>query len=256
MESHGGAWLMAASELLLLSNSSVHGGSYLEFALPEIRSFLRGVDRVAFVPFARADHDQYTARLEGALVPLGVSVLGLHTVANPAGTLADVGAVFVGGGNSFRLLKAMQHHGLIDAIRDGVTAGRLRYMGASAGTNMACPSLRTTNDMPIVQPASFAATGLIPFQINPHYQDPDPASTHQGETREERIREFLDENDVAVLGVREGAWLRRSGDVLTLGGLTGARLFQRGQDPVEYQAGADLSFLLQLTPTFDNPCRQ
>lgn len=242
---------MAAPELLLLSNSSVHGSNYLEFAIDEIRSFLIGCDRLAFVPYARADHDQYTLRVQNTLAPLGISVVGLHTTADPIAVLVDVDAVFIGGGNSFRLLKTLQQLDLVEAIRSRVQDGQLRYMGASAGSNMACPSLRTTNDMPIVQPQSFEALGLIPFQINPHYQDLDPASTHRGETREERIREFLDENDVGVLGLREGSWLRRSEEQLTLGGLTGARLFERGKEPGEYEPGNDLSFLLGYAPVFD-----
>jgi dipeptidase E len=126
-------------------------------------------------------------------------------------------------------------------------------MGSSAGTNMACPTLRTTNDMPIVEPAAFETVGLLPFQINPHYLDPDPASTHMGETREQRITQFLEENEVAVLGMREGSWLRRKGNVLTLGGHTGARLFERDRQPREFEQGDDLSFLLSLTPVFDSP---
>jgi dipeptidase E len=118
---------------------------------------------------------------------------------------------------------------------------------------MACPSLRTTNDMPIVQPPSFEALGLIPFQINPHYVDADPTSTHRGETREDRLVEFLQENDVAVLGLREGSWLRRVGPSLTLDGVAGGRLFQRGAEPRDYQPGDDLSALLDLAPRFDSP---
>ena len=118
---------------------------------------------------------------------------------------------------------------------------------------MACPSLRTTNDMPIVQPPTFEALGLVPFQVNPHYLDPDPGSTHRGETREQRIAEFLEENDVAVVGLREGSWLRRRGSSLQLGGIAGARLFRRGEAPREFEPGADLSWLLEAEPRFDTP---
>jgi dipeptidase E len=159
--------------------------------------------------------------------------------------------LFVGGGNSFRLLKALHDRDIVRVVNKRVGEGDLSYMGSSAGTNMACPSVRTTNDMPIVQPASFEAFGLIPFQINPHYIDPDPASTHMGETREKRIHQFQEENDVAVLGMREGAWLRQKGDVLTLQGTTGARLFRRGLEEEEFTEGADLSFLLTLPTRFD-----
>ncbi|HEX5502600.1 MAG TPA: dipeptidase PepE [Thermomicrobiales bacterium] len=240
-------------ELLLLSNSRVHGLGYLEHALPAIAAFLDGRRTVHFAPYALADHAGYTARVRAALAPLGVATVGLDEVADPRAALAAAEALFVGGGNSFRLLQALEARELLAPVRQRVAAGALRYLGASAGTNMACPTLRTTNDMPIVQPASFAAFGLIPFQINPHYQDPDSASTHMGETREQRLAEFLEENDVAVLGLREGAWLRRSGDRLRLDGRAGARLFRRGAAPAELTPEADLSWLLALPARFDHP---
>lgn len=238
------------SNLLLLSNSVLHGRGYLEHALPAVGEFLSGCREVVFVPWALADHDGYTARVRDALTPLGVRVRGLHTALDARAAVAEAEVLFVGGGNTFRLLRAIQAAGVIEPVRARVAAGELRYLGSSAGTNHACPTIRTTNDMPIVQPPTFEAFNLIPFQINPHYLDPDPSSTHMGETREERIRQFLEENDVAVLGMREGAWLRRRGDELMLHGTTGARLFRRAQDPTEYQGGDDLSFLLKLSPRF------
>lgn len=242
---------MPASDLLLLSNSSVHDRGYLEHARDAIPAFFPRGSSVAFAPFALADHDDYTGRARSALEPLGITVIGLHTVDSDIDLLRKVDGIFVGGGNSFRLLKALQERNLIDMVRDMVSAGKLRYMGSSAGTNMSCPSLRTSNDMPIVQPTSFESFGLIPFQINPHYLDPDLSSTHMGETREKRIRQFHEENNVPVLGMREGAWLRRVNGQLTLEGNTGARLFRRGEDPVEYTEGADLTFLMDIKPLFD-----
>lgn len=158
--------------------------------------------------------------------------------------------MFVGGGNSFRLLSALYRTGLREALIKAV-AGGLPYMGAGAGTNMAAPSLRTTNDMPIVEPPSFETLGLVPFQINPHYLDPDPASTHKGETREERLREFPEENDVPVLGLREGSWLRVEGERAVLGGERDARLFRRGAEPRELSVGAGLSELFAVRGEFD-----
>ncbi len=185
-----------------------------------------------------------------ALEPLAVDVVGLHELdARAAVEAAEV--LFVGGGNTFRLLKGVQDHGLIEPVRRRVAAGELSYLGSSAGTNHACPTIRTSNDMPIVEPDTFEAFGLVPFQINPHYQDPDPGSTHMGETREQRIREFLEENDVPVLGIREGAWLRRRGDALTLGGTKGAVLFRRDEAPESFEPGAELSFLLEETGELD-----
>lgn len=246
---------MSQMELLLLSSSSLHGQSYLAYAMDEIAAWLDGRTQLVFAPFAGANHDGYAERVRETLSPLGVSVTGLHAVDDPVTALRSAEVLFVGGGNSFRLLTRLQQLTLIEPVRELVGSGKLAYIGASAGTNMACPSLRTTNDMPIVQPASFAAFGLIPFQINPHYTDPDPTSTHAGETREMRISEFLEENDVPVLGLREGAWLRQQGHSLTLGGSIGARLMQRGQEAVEFAPGADLSFLLETVPGFDTPLR-
>jgi dipeptidase E len=238
-------------DLLLLSNSALHGRAYLEHALEAVSEFLAGRRRVAFAPFALADHDAYTAKVAATLAPLGARVVGLHGVADPVAAVADAEVLFVGGGNSFRLLRAVRSLGLVAPVRRLVAAGELSYMGSSAGTNHACPTIRTTNDMPIVEPDSLEAFGLVPFQINPHYQDADPSSTHMGETRQERLAQFLEENDVPVLGMREGAWLRRRGDRLTLQGDTGALLFRRGAEPAAYGAGADLSFLLGLPAHFD-----
>lgn len=238
-------------DLLLLSSTAVFGMQPLEYAIDTVKEFLGDERLVHFVPYALADHDGYTNGIQQMLTPFGVTVQGLHQASDPRQAIAEARVLFVGGGNSFRLLKTLQEHNLPAVIRERVIAGDLRYMGSSAGTNMACPSLRTTNDMPIVQPASFEACGLIPFQINPHYLDPDPNSTHKGETREQRIREFLEENDVPVLGMREGCWLRRRASTLHLGGISSARLFTRDAEPQELTPGADLSWLLEQLTRFD-----
>jgi len=222
--------------LLLLSNSTNHGQGYLDHAMPRVRDWLGLVGRLVFVPFALQDHAAYTAKARERFAAEGVEVEGLDE--NPA-ALDDAEAVFVGGGNTFRLLARLQQAGLVETLRDRVAAG-MRYMGASAGTNLACPTIRTTNDMPIVQPASFAALGLVAFQVNPHYLDPDPASEHMGETREARIREYHEENDTPVVGLREGGWIRVKGDGALLEGPRSARLFCRGRDPEEVPPGADL----------------
>jgi dipeptidase E len=229
-------------ELLLLSNSTAPGRGYLEHARDAIAEVFTGASRIGFVPFALADHDAYTAQARRGLSFLDAEVVGLHE--DPGDPLAGLDAVFVGGGNSFRLVDQLQRRGLVEALRNAVVGG-LRYLGSSAGTNVATPSIRTTNDMPIVEPVSFAGIGLVPFQINPHYLDPDPSSTHQGETRDERLQQYLEENDVPVLAMREGTWLRRSGASLTLGGeATGARLYRRGEPTAEVTTGTDLSDLL------------
>lgn len=245
-----------ADDLLLLSNSTLHGRRFLEHALDAVRELLDGRSTVHFVPFAIADHAGYTARVREALAPLGAEVVGLHAVADAPRALEEAEVLFLGGGNTFRLLKTLQRLEVMEVVRRRVREGELSYIGSSAGTNHACPTIRTTNDMPIVEPVTLEAFGLVPFQINPHYQDPPVGSTHMGETREQRIREYLEENDGPVLGMREGSWLRRSGGSLTLDGTTGAVLFRRDRESEEVRAGADLSILLEEPSRFDLPWRQ
>lgn len=232
-----------AHKLLLISNSTMHGGGYLAHCADEIRQFLGAPSRVAFVPYALADHDGYEAKARSAFESLGSTLTSLHRQRDPCAALADADAVFVGGGNTFRLLDALYRTGLLQAIRRRVRDG-MRYLGSSAGTNVAAPTIKTTNDMPIVAPPSFDALALVPFQINPHYLDPDPASTHMGETREERLRQFHEENDTPVLALREGCMLRVDGRALALRGSTAARLFRAGRPPAEFAPPSDLSFLL------------
>jgi dipeptidase E len=229
--------------LFLLSNSTQHGQGYLDHAMPAVRDFLGPVRRLVFVPFALRDRVAYTAKVRSRFEQEGIEVRGLQPDASEAAAVAAAEAVFVGGGNTFRLLDTLQRTGLLDAIRRKAGAGA-PYLGASAGTNIAAPTIKTTNDMPIVQPESFDALGLVPFQINPHYVDPDPSSRHMGETREERLREFLEENDAVVVGLREGAWLRAEGRGLRLEGLRGARIFRREREPEEVAPGTDLDALL------------
>jgi len=203
-----------------------------------VLAFLGDARRLAFVPFALRDQAAYTTKVRERFAREGIEVEGLES--SGADALHDADAVFVGGGNTFRLLDRLQRDGLLDDIRGAVDSG-LPYMGASAGTNVACPTIRTTNDMPIVQPARFDALGLVPFQVNPHYVDPDPASAHMGETREERLREYLEENDVPVVGLREGSWIVVEGEAARIEGPRPARLFRRGRDPEEVEPGRDLA---------------
>ena len=228
---------------LLISNSTMHGGGYLQHCEAQIRDFLGAQRKVLFVPYALHDHAGYASKAKAAFAELGCEVTSAHEAADPAGSVADAQAVFVGGGNTFRLLKALYDTGLLGAIRRRALAG-MPYIGSSAGTNVATVSIRTTNDMPIVMPPSFEALDLVPFQINPHYLDPDPASKHMGETREERLRQFHEEHATPVLGLREGCMLRVEGPTATLLGTTDARLFRRGQAPTEHRPPCDLSFLL------------
>lgn len=217
--------------LLLVSNSTLHGQGYLDHCAEDIRSFFGPARRIGFVPFALADRDGYTAKAAARFALLGYELIGLHG-SDGHEQLARCEGVFIGGGNTFRLLNALYQSGLLEAIRARARAG-MPYMGSSAGTNVATRSIQTTNDMPIVQPPSFCALELVPFNINPHYLDPDPGSRHMGETREQRIAEFHEVESVPVLGLREGALLRVEGTAMELRGSTGARLFRRGQAPCE-----------------------
>jgi dipeptidase E len=202
------------------------------------------VTRVLFVPYAVHDRDTYTARVRARFEAMGFALDSVH--AAPSGAVRAVEhaeAIFVGGGNTFRLIDALWRESLIDPIRRHVAAG-VPYAGASAGSNVACVSIKTTNDMPIIQPPAFEALGLVPFNINPHYIDPVPGSTHMGETREQRIAEFHEENAPPVVGLREGAWLLVEGSSVTLHGTSGARIFRRGQAPQDFAPGVRLDFLL------------
>jgi dipeptidase E len=233
-----------ARRLLLLSTSTVFGTQYLEHAFPELRDFLGGAGRVLFIPYAIQDRDAYAARARAAFGGLGYALDSIHEAPSPRGAVETAEAVFCGGGNTFRLLRTLQAFELLPLIRERVAAGML-YSGASAGSNLASPTIKTTNDMPIVEPRSFEALGLVRFQINPHYLDPDPGSRHMGETRETRIREFHEENEVPVVGLREGAMLRVEGKQIRLRGLAGARIFRRGEDPLEVELGAAIEGLVE-----------
>ena len=231
--------------LLLVSNSTRYGSGYLDHCADAILSFLGpSVTRVLFVPYALFDRGDYAARARRRFEAMGYGLDSVHD--QPGGPVAAVNsaeAIFIGGGNTFRLVDALWRLELVEPIRRRVRAG-IPYIGASAGTNVACPSIRTTNDMPIVEPPSFAALNLVPFNINPHYQDPVPGSTHMGETREQRIAEFHEENPQAVVGLREGAWLRVDDSSVRLEGQNGARLFRSGEPPAEIPTGSALDFLL------------
>ncbi|MGE5926618.1 MAG: dipeptidase PepE [Gemmatimonadota bacterium] len=231
--------------LLLLSNSTNPGEPYLAWPLPHLRHFLGTASRLFFVPYAgiRMSADAYVGAVREALAPLGVTVTGAHETRKPAAELARADAIAVGGGNTFQLLARLYANDLLEPIRERVRAG-LPYVGWSAGANVACPSIMTTNDMPIVEPPSFTALGLVPFQINPHFTEA-RLPNHGGETRPERIAEFLELNPAArVVGLREGSGLRLEGERVTLVGGAAAVVFRHGAAPREAGPDADLGAII------------
>ena len=232
-----------ARRLLLFSTSTVFGTGYLDHGEDEIRDFLGARLRLLFVPFALKDQDGYAARARERFGRMGYALESLHDAPDMREALTKAEALFVGGGNTFRLLKSLYDFELLPVIRERVDVG-MPYIGSSAGSNVAGPTIRTTNDMPIAEPPSFAALALVGFQINPHYVDSDPHSTHMGETREERILQFHEENETPVVGLREGAMLRVENGSCQLKGSAAARIFRQGCVPVEVQPDTNISDLL------------
>jgi len=232
--------------VLLISNSTLYGSGYLDHAELEIRDFLGEAKQVLFVPYALYDRDAYATSAKERFQRMGHELASIHTAKDPKQAVVDTDVVFIGGGNTFRLLKALYDLDLLEVIRRRVAAG-MPYVGSSAGSNVAGPTIKTTKDMPIVQPPSFDALGLVPFQISPHFQDPDPDSRHMGETQEERILQFLEENDTPVAGLREGAMVRIENGLTVLRGSSGARIFRRGSEPVETLPGDRLDSLFECS---------
>lgn len=226
---------MSQTSLLLISNSTLHGSGYLDHCAEEIESFLKNDSTVLFIPYARPGgitHDEYTDTAKTRFEKMGKTLHGIHEFKNKEKAIEDHDAVFIGGGNTFVLLSMLYKNDLIESLKNAVKQG-MKYIGTSAGSNVACQSIQTTNDMPIMYPASFKALGLVPFNINPHYIDSDPSSKHMGETREKRIQEFFVFNDTPVIGLREGAMIHCKNDSYTIKGKYGARVFTNNKEPVE-----------------------
>ncbi|XP_026726935.1 probable alpha-aspartyl dipeptidase isoform X2 [Trichoplusia ni] len=233
-------------QALLLSSSNCHGFSLLEFAKKEMCDFLtkNNVSELLFVPYAQKDYDAYTSKMQDVIEPWGFTVTGLHSYPDVIGTVNSSKAIFVGGGNTFLLLKTLYEQDLVSLIKKKVDEGSLVYIGSSAGTNVATKSIHTTNDMPIIYPPSFEAIGIVPFNVNPHYIETEH-ETHKGETRDQRILEYLEMGHASpVLGLREGCILHVNGYQLTIKGIAGAVLFNVGDiRPRHYDVGSDMSFL-------------
>lgn len=234
-------------KLLIASTSTVHGSGYLEYLAETITGFFGAFGKVLFIPYARpggAGYDEYTETARSFFESQGMAIKGIHQYETPMDGILEADGFFVGGGNTFVLLKTLYDNNLMPILRERIRQG-VPYMGTSAGSNILGPTIQTTNDMPIVFPPSFDALGIVPFNINPHYIDPDPDSTHMGETRETRIREFHAFNYTTVCGLREGSYLMVNDDEIELGGHLPVRVFSANNEPQEMRPGSDLSFLLR-----------
>ena len=232
--------------MVLISNSTNAGEPYLKYPIGEIAKTLEGVKEVVFIPYAAVtfSYDEYERKVQERFNEIGIKVSSIHHAINKRNFIRHAEAIVIGGGNTFALLKKMQEEDLLDMIFRRVKAG-VPYIGWSAGSNVTCPTICTTNDMPIVQPDSFRAIGLVSFQINPHYLDANPEG-HAGETREQRINEYLEANRSRyVVGLREGCMIRLQGDNIELIGNRPMRIFKKGQPTYEVQPGENIDFLIR-----------
>lgn len=232
-------------KIIIASTSTLHGGGYLEYIIPTLKNHFKGCSSLLFIPYARPggiSHEDYTKKVSDTFATLGITVKGIHEFENPEEAVGKAEAIFNGGGNTFLLVSQLYKFNVLGAIKQAVQKGT-PYLGSSAGSNICGLTMGTTNDMPIVYPPGFRTLGLVPFNINPHYLDPMPDSTHMGETRETRINEFHHFNTQPVLGLREGSWLEVNGDTITLRGDLQARLFRQNHEPEEIDSNTDLSWL-------------
>ncbi len=228
--------------MVIASTSTLYGGQYLDYLLPVLSQFFKSVDEVLFIPYARPGGislEEYTSKAREAFSKIEKVVKGIQEFEEPKKALANAEAIFTGGGNTFLLVKTLHDLNLMDVLSKRIESGA-RYLGTSAGSNITGPTMQTTNDMPIVYPSSFHTLNCIPYQINPHYLDPDPNSKHQGETRETRIKEYHTLNKIPVIGLREGSWLEVTGEKIVLRGEYKARLFKKDEIPLEIEPGTHL----------------
>ncbi|MFT7898814.1 dipeptidase PepE [Tenacibaculum ascidiaceicola] len=230
-------------KLIVASTSTVHGSGYLEYILPTLTNFFKEASTILFIPYARASgktYDEYTDIARKAFATINKEVKGIHEFDNPKEAVQQAEAIFTGGGNTFELVNQLYKNDIIPDLTKAVENGT-PYLGTSAGSNICGVTMMNTNDMPIVYPPSFTTLGFIPFNINAHYLDPNPDSTHMGETRETRIKEYHIFNETPVLGLREGSWLEVNGDSIMLRGNYTARLFKQGKEAEELDTNTEVS---------------
>ncbi len=230
---------------IIASTSTVHGSQPLAYLTDALIELYEGIDEILFIPFARPSgitHDQYTESVSGAFKKINKKIIGLHTFSNTDEAIENAQGIFTGGGNTFLLVDQLYRNNVISPLQKAIQSGT-PYLGTSAGSNICGLTMKTTNDMPIVYPPSFKTMGIVPFNINPHYLDPDPKSTHKGETRETRIKEFHNINSEPVVGLREGSWLRVLNQKIILKGTLSARIFEQNKTPYEVDPESDLTDL-------------
>lgn len=231
--------------LIIASTSTVHGSGYLEYLLNELEILFNNTDEILFIPYARPSgisYQDYTAIANDALQKIGKTVKGIHEFSDPKEAISEAKGIFTGGGNTFVLVNQLYKNKVLETIQEAIDNGT-PYLGTSAGSNICGLTMNTTNDMPIVYPPSFKTLGIVPFNINPHYLDPDPTSKHMGETRETRIKEFHAFNTQPVIGLREGSWIEVKGEYLILKGTLEARIFEYEKEPYEIGTESSLNFL-------------
>ncbi|MBC5840001.1 dipeptidase PepE [Flavobacterium sp. F-380] len=231
--------------IIIASTSTLHESGYLEYLLPELSVHFKNCKTILFIPYARPSgitHEEYTEKAALAFAKINIAVKGINEYEDPIDALQNAEGIFTGGGNTFLLVTQLYKNNVISTLSDVIKKGT-PYLGTSAGSVICGLSMQNTNDMPIIYPPSFQTLGLIPFNINAHYLDPDTQSKHMGETRETRIKEFHSFNTIPVLGLREGSWLDVKGESITLKGNLKARLFKQNQIAIEIQTGSDLSYL-------------
>ena len=231
--------------IIIASTSTIHGSGPLEYLLEELSIFFKHTSEILFIPYARPGgitHDEYTANVNKAFSQIGKVAKDIHEFKDPKTAVANAKAIFTGGGNTFVLVNQLYKNDLLATIKEAVNSGT-PYLGTSAGSNICGLTVNTTNDMPIVYPPSFKTFGFVPFNINPHYLDPDPTSTHKGETRETRIKEFHAFNTQPVVGIREGSWLAVKDNSIVLKGKLTARIFEYNKTPYEVEPDTELNTL-------------
>ncbi len=228
-----------SKNIIIASTSTLHGGDYLDYLLPELKIHFENCKTILFIPFARPSgitHEEYTDKVALAFAKIGIEVKGVHEYDDYSTAIKNAEGIFTGGGNTFLLVTQLYKFNVMNVLAEVVKNGT-PFLGTSAGSNICGLTMQTTNDMPIIYPPSFKTLGLIPYNLNPHYLDADLQSKHMGETRETRIKEFHSFNTTPVIGLREGSWLEVKGENIILKGNLSARLFRQKQNPIEINSG-------------------